>query len=72
MIQNDFELAGTQERIAYFCRLVAHMRQMEKPENFPFMASGYLAEIERMNAEALEYLRQPLGYASETMMADAA
>ena len=48
------------------------MRQMEKPENFPFMASGYLAEIERMNAEALEYLRQPLGYASETMMAEAA
>jgi hypothetical protein len=33
------------------------------------MAGGYLAEIERMNAEALDYLRQP---ASEPVAAEAA
>ena len=53
----------------YFCRLVAHMGQVEKLENFPYRASGYLAEIERMNAEVLEYLRQ---HASETVTAEAA
>lgn len=59
MIQNDQEFEVTQERITFFCRLVARMRQVESPENFRFMASGYLAEIEKMNAEVLEYLQQP-------------
>jgi len=45
------------------------MGQVEKLENFPYRASGYLAEIERMNAEVLEYLRQ---HASETVTAEAA
>lgn len=69
MIHNDVELQGTQERIAFFCRLVAHMRQVEKPENFKYMASGYLAEIEKMNAEVLEYLSR---HASEPAPAEAA
>jgi len=69
MIQNDVELQGTQERIAFFCRLVANMRQVEKPENFKYMASGYLAEIEKMNAEVLEYLSR---HASEPAPAEAA
>ena len=69
MIQNDLELEGTQERIAFFCRLVANMRKVESPKNFPYMASGYLAEIEKMNAEVLEYLKQP---ACETQLAQAA
>ena len=38
MIHNDQELQGTQERIAFFCRLVAHMRQVESPANFRYMA----------------------------------
>jgi len=59
MIKNDLELEGTQERIAFFCRIVANMRKVESPKNFPYMASGYLAEIEKMNAEVLEYLKQP-------------
>ena len=58
MIQNDTELQGTQERIAFFSCLVANMRQVEKPENFKYMASGYLAEIEKMHAEVMEYLRR--------------
>lgn len=69
MIQNDVELQGTQERIAYFCRLVAHLRQLESPENFRYMASGYLAEIERMHAEVMEYLSC---HASQTITAEAA
>jgi hypothetical protein len=59
MIQNDLELEGTQERIAFFCRIVANMRKVESQKNFHYMASGYLAEIEKMNAEVLEYLKQP-------------
>ena len=33
------------------------MRQVEKPENFKAMASGYLAEIDKMHAEMMAYLR---------------
>ena len=56
MIHNDVELECTQERIAFFSRVVANMRQVEKPENFKYMASGYLAEIEKMHTEVMEYL----------------
>lgn len=69
MIHNDQELEGTQERIAFFSGIVANMRKIESPENFPFMASGYLAEIEKMNAEVLEYLSR---HASESVPAEAA
>lgn len=69
MIQNDVELKCTQERIAYFANLVAQFRTSVPPENFPAMSEGYLAEIERMNAEVLEYLRH---HASETVTAEAA
>jgi hypothetical protein len=69
MIQNDQELDVTQERIAFFCRIVAEMRKTESPENFPFMASSYLAEIEKMNAEVLEYLKR---HSSEPTPAEAA
>jgi len=69
MIHNDVELQCTQERIAFFSRLVANMRQVEKPENFKYMASGYLSEIEKMNAEVLDYLSR---HASEPAPAEAA
>ena len=69
MSHNDAELQGTKERIAFFSRLVANMRQVEKPENFKYMASGYLAEIEKMHTEMMEYLRR---HASEPMPAEAA
>lgn len=58
LIANDMELECTQERIAFFSRLVANMRQVEKSENFKYMASGYLAEIEKMHTEVMEYLRR--------------
>jgi hypothetical protein len=69
MIHNDVELGCTQERIAFFARLVANMRQVEKPENFKYMASGYLAEIEKMHVEVMKYLRR---HASEPEPAKAA
>ncbi len=56
MIQNDQELNGTQERIAYFQRLLSQLRVTATPEEFPLVASGYRMEIERMQAEVLEYL----------------
>ena len=56
MIQDDRELQVTQERITYFEGLLAQLRVTARPEEFPSVASGYRAEIERMQAEALEYL----------------
>ncbi len=56
MIQNDQELEAAQDRIAYFQRLLAQLRITATPEEFPAVASGYRAEIVRMQDEALEYL----------------
>ena len=56
MIVNDDELKGTQARIKYFEDLLAQMRIAASPELFPSMASGYRAEIEKMQREVLEYL----------------
>ncbi len=56
MIANDDELKGTRERIAYFENLLAQMRVAAPAESFPAMASGYRAEIEKMQREVLEYL----------------
>ena len=58
MIQFDVELKCTQERIAWFEGLVAQFRVSVEPETFPAMAEGYLAEIEKMHAEVMEYLRR--------------
>ena len=57
MIQNEREYEVTLERIAYFQRQVAHMRNVERnPANFRLSAGGFLAEIDRMNREVREYL----------------
>ena len=56
MIVNDEELKGTRARIVYFEDLLAQMRVAASAESFPSMASGYRAEIEKMQREALEYL----------------
>jgi len=60
MINNDRELAVTQERIARFQHRLADLRQTARPEEFDAVRSGYRLEIERMQAEVLEYLLQPL------------
>lgn len=56
MIQNDQELEVTQERMVYFQRLLAQLRVTATPEEFPAVASGYRAEITRMQDEVLVYL----------------
>jgi predicted phosphoribosyltransferase len=60
MIANDQELKVTQERIAHFQRLLAQIRHTARPEEFEAVGSGYRLEIERMQAEVLEYLLRPL------------
>lgn len=64
MIQNDQELVATQERIAYFQRLLAQLRITATPEEFSTVASGYRAEVIRMQDEVLSYLTR---HASEPM-----
>ncbi len=57
MIANDQELNVTLERIAKFQRQIAHLRNVEtNPENYHGSASGFLAEIDRMQLEVREYL----------------
>ena len=57
MIANDHELEVTLERIAKSQRQVAHLRNMEtNPKNYHGSASGFLAEIDRMQLEVREYL----------------
>jgi hypothetical protein len=61
MIANDDELKGMRERIAYFEDLLAQMRVAARTDLFPSMASGYRAEIEKMQREVLEYLTHHVG-----------
>lgn len=57
MIANDHELHVTLERIAHFQAQVTHLCQVEaNPANYHAAASGFLAEIDRMQLEVREYL----------------
>lgn len=53
MITTDKELQGTQERIAYFERLLGQLRATATPAEFGLMAGGYRAELEQMQAEVV-------------------
>ena len=57
MIRNDIELQAAQEYVLRFERVLAAARGKYTPEAYEAMASSYLAEIERANAEIAEYLR---------------
>ena len=69
MIQTDQELKATQERIAYFERLVAQFRVTTSPQEFKLMTGGFLDEIEKMHPEVMEYLGR---HATEPTPAEAA
>ena len=57
MISNDRELNATLERIRHLQTQVAHLRTAEtNPTNYHLSASGFLAEIDRMQLEVREYL----------------
>lgn len=60
MIKNDQELEATMERIRQFQAQLSHLRRMEtNPTNYRLSASGFLAEIDRMQLEVREYLSLP-------------
>jgi len=57
MIANDQELKVTQERISKFQQQLSVLRKTEdRPANYHASASGFLAEIDRMQLEVREYL----------------
>ncbi len=68
MITNDQELMASQERIQKFQTWLATMRITARPEEFYAVTSGYRLEIERMQAEVLDYLLSPapLGFEKQT------
>jgi len=57
MIANDQELQTTQERIRQFQAQLANLRKLEtNPVNYRLSASGFFAEVDRMQLEVREYL----------------
>ncbi len=57
MIQNEQQLQAALDRITRFQAQVAHMRNVEtNPANYHASASGFLAEIDRMQLEVREFL----------------
>lgn len=57
MIANDQELTTTLERIRRLQAQVAHLRSVEtNPANYRLSASGFLAEVDKMQLEVREYL----------------
>ena len=70
MIANDTELQVTLERIGRCYEIVMHIRRAEMdPKNYRLSASGFLAEIDRMQLEVREYL---MLHPSETVAVKAA
>jgi len=60
MISSDQEMEATLERIRHFQAQLAHLRKVEtNPVNYRLSASGFLAEIDRMQLEVREYLSVP-------------
>jgi hypothetical protein len=68
MIHDENELRVTKERIAYFLDLLARLRVSSRPEEFPLVAGGYRAEVERMQQEVLDFLTR---HATQTTTAKA-
>ena len=57
MIQNEQEYRAALQRIERFQRQVEQLRKTEtNPQNYRLSASGYLAELDRMQLEVREYL----------------
>jgi len=60
VIASDQELQVTRERITRLQQWLMQIRETARPEECEAVASGYRLEIERMQAEILEYLLRPL------------
>jgi hypothetical protein len=59
MITNERELRATQERIEQFQGWLGQIRLTARREEFEAVAGGYRLEIERMQAEIMDYLLCP-------------
>ena len=60
MIENDQELDVTRNRIESFQQILEQIRKRADPKDFEAMASGYRLEIERMQAEVMDFLLRPV------------
>ena len=69
MIQNDRDLEVTRQRIEQFQNWLGQMRQNAEPRDFKAMARGYRLEIERMQAEVMDYLLRPVSPSPEKHVA---
>jgi hypothetical protein len=59
-ITTDVELEATLDRIRSFQSQVVKLRQVETdPEAYRLSASGFLAEVDRMQAAVRQYLSEP-------------
>ena len=58
MIANDKELEVTQERIRRFQGILLQLRVSASAQEFPYVASGYIAEIDKMQTEVMDYLKR--------------
>ena len=57
MIQNNQEFEATLERIEHFQKIIEKLKAFEtNPRNYELSAGGFLAEIDRMRLELVEYL----------------
>lgn len=57
MIANDSELEANHERIRRFLTQIVHLRKVEvNPLAYRLSASGFLAEVGRMQLEVRDYL----------------
>ena len=59
-ITTDAELEATLDRIRHFQSQLVRLRRVETdPEAYRLSASGFLAEVDRMQAAVREYLSVP-------------
>ena len=56
MIRTDEELAATRSRRAKLERLLEDLRTGARTDDWPSLSAGYRKELERMQAEILDYL----------------
>ena len=69
MIKGEGELRATQQRVERFYSWLAQMRQTARAGEFEAAAGGYRLEVERMQAEVLDYLLRPTAVHSEPQAA---
>ncbi len=57
MINNDTEFQATQERITFFVNQISQMRKTASESDYFHMSAAWLAELEKMQSDVIQYLR---------------